>query len=49
MTEHERKLAEADSYLRKIQPAKNSMAKQRQMLMSKKEKTAAFDKEAELS
>ena len=42
-------MAEADAYLRKIQPAKNTMAKQRQMLLSKKEKAASFDKEAELS
>ena len=49
MSEHERKLAEADGYLRKIQPTKNTLAKQRQMLLQKRDKVAALEREAELS
>ena len=48
MSEHERKLAESDAYLRKIKPKGDNAARQRQQLLQRREKPQ-FDKEAELS
>ena len=46
MSEHERKLAESDAYLRKIQVR---TAKQKVMVLQKREKVAQIEKDMELS
>ena len=49
MTEHERKLAKADAYLRKIQPKATTLGQQRMKLVYKKEKVGQLEKDMEMS
>ena len=52
MSEHERKLAESDAYLRKMNAKTQSSAtarQQRALLMQKREKVAQMEREADLS
>ena len=52
MSEHERKLAESDAYLRKMNAKTQSNAttrQQRALLMQKREKVAQIEREMDLS